>query len=83
MMPRITKEGIEVSVHECPKALLRELKRIFPDTDLVTGEHPLLAVPTSQHTKMDLVQIGQDVEIEKDFRLERFAEMGERLRQVH
>lgn len=28
---------------------------------------------------MDLVQVGEDVEDEKDFRLERFAEMGERI----
>ena len=83
LKPSITKEHIEVSAHRCPKTLVRELTRIFPDTDLTdTDDCPLLAVPTSQHTKMDLVQIGEDVEDEKDYRLERFAEMAERVCKV-
>jgi len=80
MEPKTTREHIEVSVHKCPKALIRELERIFPEVELVGGEHALLAVPTSQHTKMDLVRVGEEVEDEKDLRLERFAELGERVR---
>ena len=63
----MTKQGLECSVHRCPKALKRELERIFPDTEI--GED-FLAIPTAQHAKMDLVRIGQEVEDEKDALLE-------------
>ena len=65
--PTMTKQGLECSIHRCPKALKRELERIFPDTEI--GED-FLAIPTAQHAKMDLVRIGQEVENEKDALLE-------------
>ena len=33
--PRMTKDGLEVSVHIAPKALIRELKFIFRDVSIL------------------------------------------------
>lgn len=46
----------------------REIQAIFPDLDL----QDMLIVPTCQHTDVDLVNFGDNVEKEKDVRLERF-----------
>jgi hypothetical protein len=63
MPPTMTSQGLECSVHLCPKALRRELSRIFPDTEITDD---FLAIPTAQHAKMDLVRVGEEVEDEKD-----------------
>ncbi|CAM9695637.1 unnamed protein product, partial [Ascophyllum nodosum] len=34
--PRLTHDGLEVSLHTCPKALERELKHVFPGVDLTS-----------------------------------------------
>lgn len=52
----------QVSLHTCPKALSRELCHVFPGVDLAS----CLAVPTSQRATLDLVSIGEPVEMEKD-----------------
>lgn len=52
----------QVSLHTCPKALSRELCHVFPGVDLAS----CLAVPTSQRATLDLVSIGEPVELEKD-----------------
>jgi hypothetical protein len=63
MPPTMTKPGLEFSVHLCPKALKRELSRVFPDTEISDN---FLAIPTAQCAKMDLVRVGEEVEEEKD-----------------
>lgn len=52
----------QVSLHTCPRALLRELAHVFPEVDLTS----CLAVPTNQKAVVDLVSIGDPVENEKD-----------------
>ena len=74
--------GLEFSVHRCPRSLLRELAHVFPGQGLLParGEAPAAtacrAVPTCQHSAMDLVRWGDEVEKEKDHCLERFAAFG-------
>lgn len=53
--------SLQVSLHTCPRAMYRELCHVFPDVDLSS----CLAVATSQRANMDLVSIGDRVEIEK------------------
>lgn len=60
--------GMEWSVHEVPKRFEREAQEMFAGMDLAG----LLIVPTCQQAKLDLVNVGETVETEKDFLLERF-----------
>mmetsp|Transcript_7115 Transcript_7115/g.10026 ORF Transcript_7115/g.10026 Transcript_7115/m.10026 type:complete len:191 (+) Transcript_7115:3-575(+) len=69
--PRMTKDGLEVSVHIAPKALIRELKFIFRDKSFESG---CLAIPTCQKSQEDLVNMGEDVEFEKDRCLNVFSD---------
>ena len=65
-------DGLECSVHTLPKPLLREFRHVFADkyltTDGVLADDGLdiLALPTNQHAKDDLVAIGEHIEAEKD-----------------
>ncbi|CAN0518668.1 unnamed protein product, partial [Ectocarpus sp. 12 AP-2014] len=67
--PRMMPDGLEVSLHTCPRALLRELDHVFPGVDL----NDCLAIPTNQKAVMDLVAMGDTVETEKDVLLNSFA----------
>ncbi|CAB1104393.1 unnamed protein product [Ectocarpus sp. CCAP 1310/34] len=67
--PRMMPDGLEVSLHTCPRALLRELDHVFPGVDL----DACLAIPTNQKAGMDLVAMGDTVETEKDVLLNSFA----------
>ena len=62
--------ALECSVHTLPKPLLREFRHVFGDQYLVdsAGEHDkeLLAIPTNQRAREDLVAIGDHIEEEKD-----------------
>jgi hypothetical protein len=76
----VMKEGssdeIECSVHTLPKPLLREFGHVFndqylnfpPDGSAGTGSATLemLAIPTNQRAREDLVAIGDHIEKEKD-----------------
>lgn len=66
IMISIESGDLEVSLHECRTAFLRETEGIFPGINL-TG---LLAIPTMQRAKYDLVRIGDEIEAEKDRLLE-------------
>ena len=57
---------VQVSVHSPPRAMLRELERVFPGEDL----DGLLAVATNQEARHDLVRVGDAIEAEKDRLLE-------------
>ena len=64
-----TSWGLEYSVHSVPKRHRDEVAAVFPGLDL-TG---VLVVPTCQKSKMSLVNVGPDVDTEKDECLERFV----------
>ena len=55
---------LEASLHTAPRALLRELAFVFPSQDF--SESGCLVLPTNQNAAMDLVNIGDAVEDEKD-----------------
>jgi hypothetical protein len=63
---------IECSVHILPKPLLREFRHVFGenylrDLDSMEQDHwELLAIPTNQQAREDLVAIGDPIEFEKD-----------------
>lgn len=63
-------DAIECSVHTLPKQLVREFHHVFAEKYLADGRpgisSQLLAIPTNQHSRMDLVNIGDHVEQEKD-----------------
>jgi hypothetical protein len=59
--------GVQVSVHEPPRALRRELALVLPDVPL----EGVLVVPTCQRAVRDLVNVGPEVAREKDELLER------------
>jgi hypothetical protein len=63
---------LECSVHTLPKPLVREFHHVFAEKYLRqskrSGAEPLdiLAIPTNQRARVDLVHIGEHVEQEKD-----------------
>uniref|UniRef100_K3WPJ2 Methylmalonic aciduria and homocystinuria type D protein n=1 Tax=Globisporangium ultimum (strain ATCC 200006 / CBS 805.95 / DAOM BR144) TaxID=431595 RepID=K3WPJ2_GLOUD len=81
LSPTAIRPGFEVSVHECPKLLLRELKHVFPaqfERKQPTSQ-PTLAVLTCQRSLMDLSQFGVDADKEKDRLLETFVEFAQQV----
>lgn len=75
--PRLLTRGsnfsdvLEVSVHTLPKQLQREFQHVFAEKYLDQSrpggeELELLAIPTNQQARVDLVNIGDHVEAEKD-----------------
>jgi hypothetical protein len=70
--PRVvaTSTGdLQVSIHETRKAFQREIEFVLPGVALDKG---LLAIATMQNARHDLVQVGDDIETEKDRLLETF-----------
>jgi hypothetical protein len=60
-------DGLECSVHTLPKPLMREFHHVFGDQYLHVGAGgELLAIPTNQRAREDLVAIGDHIEQEKD-----------------
>ncbi|KAF1332141.1 Mitochondrial protein, partial [Globisporangium splendens] len=81
LSPTAIRSGFEVSVHECPKLLLRELKHVFPaqfERKQPAGQ-ATLAVLTCQRSLMDLSQFGVDADKEKDRLLETFVEFAQQV----
>jgi hypothetical protein len=66
----------QFSVHLCSKAVMRQLQHVFPDLHLFDSETVDLvyAIPTLQHSKYDLVNIGEEIEQEKDTLLENVSQ---------
>lgn len=65
--------NIEYSIHQCPKALFREAKFVFPFLQKgEADEGRLLVIPTAQEARHDLVKVGTEIEEEKDRLLEVF-----------
>jgi hypothetical protein len=83
-------DPIECSVHTLPKPLVREFRHVFgekyqqgldtmqDDGDGESGME-LLAIPTNQQARQDLVAIGEEIEFEKDRLLNVFLEFGKEL----
>jgi hypothetical protein len=59
--------SFEFSAHQCTKAVRRQLQHIFPE---ILTDEIIYAIPTLQRSKCDLVNIGDEVEKEKDALLE-------------
>jgi hypothetical protein len=63
---------IECSVHILPKPLQREFRHVFRENylrGLDSTEHDqweVLAIPTNQEAREDLVAVGDPIEFEKD-----------------
>ena len=64
-----TKHGdMEISLHQCREAFLREMEMVLPGKNLEN----LMCIATMQHAREDLVKIGDKIEVEKDRLLENF-----------
>ena len=63
----IEKLLLDISAHICPKRLIKELQYVFPNCDITN----VIAIPTMQFAKNELVNIGDEIEVEKDRLLER------------
>lgn len=64
-------DPIECSLHTLPKPLMREFKHVFAEKYLngdtsMGGVVEILAIPTNQHARHDLVAVGDEIEAEKD-----------------
>jgi hypothetical protein len=66
---------IEVSAHQCGKPFLREIENVIPGIDSTA----LIAIPTMQHAREDLVKIGDNIEDEKDRLLETFMTFAKKI----
>jgi hypothetical protein len=74
LAPTELREGFQVSVHACPRLMLRELQLVFPGRfPRRPAEGHVLAVLTCQRSLMDLSQFGVDADREKDRLLETFV----------
>ena len=70
----IKEDPIECSLHTLPKPLLREFQHVFGEKyleendsmDTSNGNLELLAIPTNQQARHDLVAVGDEIEEEKD-----------------
>lgn len=81
-------DGLECSVHDLPKPLLREFRHVFQDeylkctlatntNDNLTEPSVLIAIPTNQKAREDLVAVGNHIEKEKDRLLNVFISFGQ------
>ena len=73
-----SNDALECSLHTLPKPLIREFSHVFGDKYLNfdkntpktvshdASEKELLAIPTNQKAKEDLVAVGEHIEQEKD-----------------
>ncbi|KAL3770339.1 hypothetical protein ACHAWU_003559 [Discostella pseudostelligera] len=86
-MDQSTDDDLECSLHYLPKPLMREFGHVFNEeylqstaADLSTtssGENlRLLAIPTNQRAREDLVAVGDHIEQEKDRLLNVFISFG-------
>ncbi len=58
----------EISIHECSKPMMREIEPVLGIDGATLGS--VNAVVTMQNARLDLVNMGEDVEIEKSRLLE-------------
>ncbi|KAG4040408.1 hypothetical protein PC123_g24050 [Phytophthora cactorum] len=80
LRPTELREGFQVSVHACPRLLMRELKHVFPmQFQRSKNEADVLAVLTCQKSLMDLSEFGIDADKEKDRLLETFVAFAQQV----
>ncbi|KAE9032112.1 hypothetical protein PR003_g9681 [Phytophthora rubi] len=80
LRPTELREGFQVSVHACPRLMLRELKHVFPAQFQGKGsDAAVLAVLTCQKSLMDLSRYGVDADKEKDRLLETFVAFAQQV----
>ncbi|KUF95708.1 hypothetical protein AM588_10006426 [Phytophthora nicotianae] len=78
--PTELREGFQVSVHACPRLLMRELKHVFPTQfQRSKNDADVLAVLTCQKSLMDLSEFGVDADKEKDRLLETFMAFAQQV----
>jgi hypothetical protein len=59
--------NLDISAHTCPNRFIKELQYVFPNTDIAN----VIAIPTMQFARNELVNIGDEIEVEKDRLLEK------------
>mmetsp|Transcript_33194 Transcript_33194/g.49991 ORF Transcript_33194/g.49991 Transcript_33194/m.49991 type:complete len:195 (-) Transcript_33194:151-735(-) len=73
-------DDLECSLHYLPKPLLREFSHVFNNEHVRFGSNDgnlqLLAIPTNQRAREDLVAVGDHIEAEKDRLLNVFLTFG-------
>jgi hypothetical protein len=69
----LTAMEMDISAHICPISVKNELQYIFPNVCL----DEVIAIITMQKAQYELVNWGNDIEIEKDIKLERFTAFAE------
>lgn len=81
-LPQRFGEVFEYSVHRTSRIMCRDLELVFPDADIPdlrkrkaseNGKLTLVAIPTCQRARVDLVNWGEDVAKEKDDLCGRFS----------
>ena len=90
LISRVANSGdvLECSVHTLPNSLVREFHHVFAKKHLCQsrpGAEPLdlLAIPTNQRARMDLVNVGDHVEQEKDRLLNTVSRLSSTVRFWH
>lgn len=78
------EDPIEISVHTLPKPLQREFQHVFNESNLpfemnTDSNAEILAIPTNQRAREDLVGVGDNVEKEKDRLLNVFFDFAKEL----
>ncbi|RLN93891.1 hypothetical protein BBJ28_00014978 [Nothophytophthora sp. Chile5] len=79
LRPTELRDGFQVSVHSCPRLMLRELMHVFPAQFGRKAVEPVLAILTCQKSLMDLSQFGEDADKEKDRLLETFVAFAQQV----
>eukprot|EP01111_Echinosteliopsis_oligospora_P018763 TRINITY_DN8785_c0_g1_i1.p1 TRINITY_DN8785_c0_g1~~TRINITY_DN8785_c0_g1_i1.p1 ORF type:complete len:210 (+),score=39.46 TRINITY_DN8785_c0_g1_i1:44-673(+) len=69
---------IQYSLHTCSSLMNRELKLIFPDLSMDLIKQ-MIAIPTFQPSSVDLVGIGENIEMEKNRLLDNFMKWAEKV----
>lgn len=70
-------KNFEVSLHEAPRLLKREVQGLFPDRDLTSGA--LTVICLSQKTKFDMSTWSEEVEIEREVLTEQFISVAKEI----
>jgi hypothetical protein len=70
-------DDVEVFAHETPMLLRKEMKSLFPGRDIESG--PFTTITYSQHTENDMSKWSEDVEEERDAKMEKFVQVAKEI----
>lgn len=76
--PSLAADGFEYTAVSCPRALREDVRVVLRGVDVAA----LQIVCTCQRARLDLVNIGPEVDVEKDALLERFVAWAKRACEV-